>query len=492
MSPPSLESPHPSEPGPEGNEYSPGIPTGVRSSPGARPLSPAGRLRRWLRVRGVEPVVRIARCTLRSLAISAWASVRSAPADRELRARIGEASRRRIARLWAELLGSLRGAYAKAGQFAAARPDLVPEEFARALAPLRDRLPPLPLAEIRPVVEAELGHSLESAFAEFHPEPLGAASVAQVHRAKLPDGTPVAVKVQYPWLRDSLGADLKVLRGLARILIAITTRGRWRMDFERFFAEFAEGLAEELDFEAEARAASEIAANLSGDPGVKVPRVIASHTRTRVLCMTYHPSVNIADRAGLKALGVEPAMVLEIVARAYAKQIFEDGLFHADPHPGNLFVLDEEGADENPRVLFVDFGLHRRLSPELRREMRQGIFALMQRDVDLFIERMKALDMIAAGAEEGVRSAVSGMLERIAGQGGANALMIAPGDQVLGLKDEAKRLLQETPGLQLPNDLLLYAKTLTYLFALGEEIDPEVDLMKISVPYLLQFLAAQD
>ena len=124
--------------------------------------------------------------------------------------------------------------------------------------------------------------------------------------------------------------------------------------------------------------------------------------------------------------------------------------------------------------------------------MRQGIFALMQRDVDLFIERMKALDMIAPGAEEGVRSAVSDMLQRIAGQGGANALMVAPGDQVLGLKDEAKRLLQETPGLQLPNDLLLYAKTLTYLFSLGEEIDPEVDLMKIALPYLLQFLAAQD
>ena len=124
--------------------------------------------------------------------------------------------------------------------------------------------------------------------------------------------------------------------------------------------------------------------------------------------------------------------------------------------------------------------------------MRQGIFALMQRDVDLFIERMQALDMIAPGAEEGVRSAVSDMLQRIAGQGGANALMVAAGDQVLGLKDEAKRLLQETPGLQLPNDLLLYAKTLTYLFSLGEEIDPEVDLMKIALPYLLQFLAAQD
>jgi predicted unusual protein kinase regulating ubiquinone biosynthesis (AarF/ABC1/UbiB family) len=333
---------------------------------------------------------------------------------------------------------------------------------------------------------------LEVAFPVFQTVPLGAASVAQVHRATLADGTPVAVKVQYPWIRASLPADLKVLRGLTRILLRFASRGRWRADFERFFAEFAEGLAEELDFEAEARAAGEIAANLSGDPGVHVPQVIASHTRTRVLCMTYHPCVNITDRAALETLGVAPAKVLEIVVRAYAKQIFEDGLFHADPHPGNLFVLDEEGASENPRVLFVDFGLHRRLSPELRNEMRQGIFALMQRDVDRFVERMKALDMIAPGAESGVRSAVSQMLERIADRGGTEAWMGAAGGQVLSLKNEAKRLLQETPGLQLPNDLLLYAKTLAYLFALGEEIDRDVDLMKLSVPYLLQFLAARD
>ena len=124
--------------------------------------------------------------------------------------------------------------------------------------------------------------------------------------------------------------------------------------------------------------------------------------------------------------------------------------------------------------------------------MRQGIFALMQRDADRFIEHMKALDMIAPGAEGGVHDAVSEMLERIADEGGAGTLMSAPGGQVLGLKDEAKRLLQDTPGLQLPNDLLLYVKTLAYLFALGEELAPEVDLMKISVPYLLQFLAGQD
>ena len=116
----------------------------------------------------------------------------------------------------------------------------------------------------------------------------------------------------------------------------------------------------------------------------------------------------------------------------------------------------------------------------------------MQRNIDLFVQRMNALEMIAPGAEPGVRKAVSEMLDRIAAEGGSGALMSAPGNRVLSLKDEAKRLLEETPGLQLPNDLLLYAKTLAYVFALGEQIAPNLDPMKIAVPYLLQFLATRD
>jgi predicted unusual protein kinase regulating ubiquinone biosynthesis (AarF/ABC1/UbiB family) len=445
-----------------------------------------------LRTSGVEPVFRILLCGAASLLILAAAGARGLLEAPESRANRRRRALTRTVERWVRLLGELRGAYAKAGQFAASRPDLVPQEAAAALSTLRDRLPPLPPAEICRAVEAELEMPLEEAFGEFDPLPLGAASIAQVHRATLPDGTPVAVKVQYPWIQASVSADLKVLRTLARGLLRLRSNRRWMFDFERFFAEFAVGLADELDFEAEARAASEIAANLADDSSIQVPRVIASHTRTRVLTMTYSPCLNIGDSSGLANLGVQPSKVLEIVVRAYAKQIFQDGLFHADPHPGNLFVLDEPEASQNPRVLFVDFGLHRRLSPELQNEMRQGIFALMQRNVDLFVERMNALEMIAPGAELGVRKAVSQMLDRIASEGGSDALMNAPGSQVLSLKDEAKRLLEETPGLQLPNDLLLYAKTLAYVFALGEELDPNVDLMKISVPYLLQFLAARD
>jgi predicted unusual protein kinase regulating ubiquinone biosynthesis (AarF/ABC1/UbiB family) len=380
-------------------------------------------------------------------------------------------------------LGSLKGAFAKAGQFAAMRHDLLPKHALDSFASLRSRVRPLPFERIARVVERELGVPLEQAFAEFEAAPLGAASIAQVHRARLVTGEPVVVKVQYPWLRASLPTDLALLRVLLRAWLRRLPEADW----ERAFEEFSAGLADELDFRAEARAAEEIAGNLARDARIVVPAPIHTHTTLRVLTMDHHPVIPIDDRSALVAAGVDPARVLEIIARAYAKQIFVDGLFHADPHPGNLFAIDDGApGGAEPRVLFIDFGLSRRLSPELRRELRLGLFALMQRDADAFVAGMHRMGMIRDGAHDGVRRSVSAMFERIAAAGettGGNAA------RILGLKDEAKALLQRTDGIQLPMDLLFYAKTVSYLFALGQSLAPEVDVTRSALPYLLEFLA---
>ena len=396
------------------------------------------------------------------------------------------ALRARCARRVVATLGALKGVYVKLGQFAALRLDLLPREVTDALGSLRDAVPPLPYARVRRAVERELGAPLEAHFAEFEQTPLGAASIAQVHRARLHSGEDVAVKVQYPWLRASLRADLALVGALFRCW----PRSRVaRGDRARLFAEFAAGLREELDFEREARVAAEIARNLAADPRIAVPEIVPSHSSGRLLTMRYHPAVGLADRAGLARIGASPRDVLEIVVRAYAAQIFVDGLFHADPHPGNLFVLDEPDAARAPRVLFVDFGLSRRLDPQLRRELRLGLYALLQRDVEGFVAGMSRMGMIAEGAAPAVRSAVAAMFERVASHGGALGM---GGAAVLPLKDEAKALLQRTEGLQLPNDLLLYAKTLSYVFALGAELAPDVDVLKLALPYALQFLAQRE
>jgi ubiquinone biosynthesis protein len=338
-------------------------------------------------------------------------------------------------------------------------------------------------------VEAELGAPLAQRFGSFEPTPLGAASIAQVHRATLPDGQPVAVKVQYPWLRDSLPADLRTLRLLLRLLPS-PGEPHGALEREQLFAEFAAGLAEELDFRREADMADAIRRNLADEPDIVVPEIFRSHSAARVLTMAFHPAVSISDRPALDRLGADPAELLEILARAYARQVFVDGLFHADPHPGNLYVVDEERRGGGPRVLFLDFGLSKRLSPELRGELRAGVYALLQGDLEAFLAGMERLSMIRPGCEAGVRAAVETMFARIRGEAGGPLAL--PGDRVLALKDEAVVLLRETPGLRLPNDLLLYAKTVSYLFSLGAELAPEVDLTRLVVPYVLRFLAQKD
>ena len=396
-----------------------------------------------------------------------------------------EARRVRQLERVAAALGRLKGAFAKAGQFAALRYDVLPPQVRRRLAELQDRVPPLPARQIRAVVERELGRPLEALFARFDPEPVGAASIAQVHRATLSDGREVAVKVQYPWLEASLAADLF----LARLLVGLWTRRQGSggpVDRPRLFDEFASGLREELDFVREGEVAREIAVNLADEPQIVVPAVHPELSTRRVLTLDYHRGIRVTDRAGLARAGVDPAAVLEVLARAYARQVFVDGLFHADPHPGNLFVAEEPDAARSPRVVFVDFGLSKRLDPELRAAMRRGIYALLQRDAAAFVAEMDAMGMVAPGRRDSVRSAVDAMFARIAGEGAPLAL--GPG-QVLTLKDEAKELLASTPGIQLPNDLLLWAKTLSYLMALGQDMAPEVDVVRLAVPYLLRFLA---
>jgi predicted unusual protein kinase regulating ubiquinone biosynthesis (AarF/ABC1/UbiB family) len=455
----------------------------ARSLPGR-----AGRrLRFTLRATGIETLARL-------LGVAVTAAFRHGfgwLAD--LAAGPARSARRREARLDRTLLqlissfAALKGAFVKLGQFAAVRHDLVPHRTSVALGALRRSVPPLPFATIRETVESELHDRLERLFEEFDDEPLGAASIAQVHRARLPGGDPVAVKVQYPWMARSLRSDLAWVR--LGLRVAARARAVQIPDRRRLVDEFERSLLEELDFEREGRVAAEIAENLEDDRQIMVPRIVHSHSTSRVLTMSYCDAVPIDDHRALARLGVSPRDVLKVVARAYAKQIFSDGLFHADPHPGNLFVVDEARAAKAPRILFVDFGLSKRLSPELRRNLREGLYALLKSDLDAFIERMDAMGMIAEGAEAGVREAVDTMFDRIRARGGGFGI---PGSALLGLKDEAKELLRVTPGLQLPNDLLLYARTLTYLFALGQELDPEVDLFRLSAPYLLGFLAAKD
>jgi len=376
----------------------------------------------------------------------------------------------------ADALGSLRGLYTKLGQHLATRVDALSDEFRAPLDALHQSAPPVPF----PVIRGELERGLGSArlFAWIDPEPLGTASIAQVHRARLRSGADVAVKVRHPELSP---AGLE--RDLARLRRALPLLRPWLSprDGRALLQELGRALVRELDFELEGRTAEQIATAFASDSRVLVPRVHWEVTSTSVLTLDYVPRVRLDDPAALAARGVSPEACLAIVVDAYGRQVFGDGLFHADPHVGNLYLLDDP--DRPPRVLFLDFGLAERLAPEVREELRLGLQALLRRDVDSLLAGLSRLQAVIPGREREARAALDSALAA----GASNALGAGVA-AIQSLKQLGKQLVRESRAFRIPRDLLLWARTLAYVYNLGERIAPGADPMRLFLPHLLRFI----
>ena len=391
---------------------------------------------------------------------------------RRTRAERDTAAGQRLART----LGSLRGLYTKLGQHLATRVDALSDEFRAPLEALHESAPPVPFSAIRAELERGLG-SL-SRFAWIDPEPLGTASIAQVHRARLRGGAEVAVKVRHPELTpERVAADLRTLR---RILPLVRPWLRPE-DARALLDEVGHALQRELDFELEGRAAEQVAQTFAGDPRVLVPRVHWEASGRNVLTLDYVPRVRLDDPAALAARGVSPEACLAIVVDAYGRQVFGDGLFHADPHVGNVFLVDAPAPP--PRVLFLDFGLAERLAPEVREELRLGLQSLLKRDVDALLAGLVRLGAVVPGREREARAALETALE--AGASGALGANVAA---IQALKQLGKRLVRESGAFRIPRELLLWARTLAYVYNLAERVAPGVDPMRLFLPHLLRFV----
>jgi ubiquinone biosynthesis protein len=376
----------------------------------------------------------------------------------------------------AEALGSLRGIYTKLGQHLATRVDTLSDEFRAPLDALHESAPPVPFAEIRAEIARGLG-SLQR-FSWIDPEPLGTASIAQVHRARLRAGAEVAVKVRHPELTpERVEADLRRLRRALPLL-----RPWLRPDDARaLLDEVAHALRRELDFELEGRSAEQIAVYFASDSRVVVPRVHWEASGRNVLTLDYVPRVRLDDPAALAARNVSADSCLAIVVDAYGRQVFGDGLFHADPHVGNLYLVDSQ--DPQPRILFLDFGLAERLSPEVREELRLGLQSLLKRDVAALLAGLVRLGAVTPGRETDARAALEAALE--AGAAGALGANVAA---IQSLKQLGKRLVRESGAFRIPRELLLWARTLAYVYNLAERIAPQTDPMRLFLPHLLRFV----
>jgi len=281
------------------------------------------------------------------------------------------------------------GAWVKLGQALASRADVLPSDFVDEGRKLQDAVPPVSFAEVREVVEAELGRPLEEAFAAFEEQPAASASIAQIHFARLHSGEEVAVKVQRPAVKEIIERDLTVAQFIAR---QASNRFAWcaRRRIGEVVAELAGSLRAELDFRREARNTEALRANLADVPGVKVPRVYPELSTGRVLTLERITGRKVFEREALLALGVDRAAVAHNLARATLRMMLVEGAFHADPHPGNILITGDGTA------VLLDCGNVWYVMPSLRRELVILLLALLQADPDEVTDQLLQIGLVGS------------------------------------------------------------------------------------------------
>jgi predicted unusual protein kinase regulating ubiquinone biosynthesis (AarF/ABC1/UbiB family) len=304
-----------------------------------------------------------------------WAPCLVHPEDWEL------AHRRGAGRLL-DTAAALGGTLIKAGQFASTRPDLLPAPFVETLSSLQDRVPPLPRTVIVETVARELGCPVSEVFSEFDGRPIAAASIAQVHRARLRDGREVAVKVQYPDIAALIEADLSALEAIFEAVAGLEPQIQLQpiADYLRWT------LPLELDFRREARAIEELRKALSDRDDVVIPEVIEDLTTGRLLVMGLVKGIKITDTESLVGAGIEPREVAEILNDAYADQLFSRGVFHADPHPGNLLV---QPGRSHPNLVLLDHGLTLALEPSFVAALDAAVGAMRRGDLAALADALR-------------------------------------------------------------------------------------------------------
>ncbi len=399
---------------------------------------------------------------------------------------------------------NMGGVMIKVGQFLSARLDVLPKEITNELSGLQDEVNPEPFIEVKKVIEAEFGAPLETKFTEFQEIPLAAASIGQVHLAKLrlPDasnGTAVpfptiAVKVQRSHIEQIVATDLSALQVVAGWIMRYQPI-RKRVDIPSLLNEFSRSLYEEIDYLHEGKNAETFAHNFENDPEVRVPGVVWSHTTRCVLTLEYIEAIKITDYPALEAAGIDRGEVAARLFDTYLKQIFEDNFFHADPHPGNLFVLpgdSVEAQEKRPwKLVFVDFGMTGTVIPNVLSGLREGLISLGTRDTSRLIKAYKILGVLLPGADTDMIERASAMVfDRFWGKSTSEMMSMHP--------SEAREFIQEFEGLvyempfQAPENIVLLVRCVGILSGMCTGLDPNFNLWTSIVPYAKKVISADD
>lgn len=369
----------------------------------------------------------------------------------------GEASPEHLA----DDLEAMGPTFVKLGQVLAGRPDLLPDPYLKALARLQDQVKPFPTEDVEHIVMTELGVRLSKAFTYFDPEPIAAASLGQVHAALLRDGRPVVVKVQRPGIRKQIAEDFEVLEQIAGFFDAHTDVGR-RYRFGSVLEEFRQTIHQELNYEREAQNLIAVGANLQDFPAIVIPQPVSDYSTRCVLTMDRIEGRKITKLGGIARLELKGGPLAEELFRAYLKQVLIDGLFHADPHPGNVFVTADG------RIALLDLGMVGRTTPTMQENLLKLLLAISTGNGDVaaeivihMSEKTEEFDPVAFSREIG---------QLVAQHQDQGLSQLNVGRTLLALSRHATE-----NGLFVASELTLLGKTMLQLDEVGRILDPTFD-----------------
>lgn len=373
----------------------------------------------------------------------------------------------------------LKGVLIKLGQFMSARVDILPEEYTEELSKLQDQVPPCEFPLIKKRFIEELGGDPDTIFADFSEKPIASASLGQVHEAYLKNGQRVAVKIQYPGIGQIVETDLKAAKLVSRLLASQLKNIR----FDRLYEEFSRVLHEELDYIQEAHNAELFYTNFIDDKRIVVPKVIWEYTTPHLLTLEFVEGTKINDFDQIKAKGIELKDLARLVVESYMKQILQHNFFHGDPHPGNLFV------QVGPRLVFVDFGLMQRITPQMHKGIKKTILAVIEKDVRGVVSGLVDLGFIT---RDGKRGEVEGVVEFLM----EKYREITPKEfreiTVDDVSEDLDYIFKVYPYLQLPNNFILFGRTVGMLNGLNSKLDPDLNIIELAKPFAKKFIAKEE